>query len=257
MEFIGFLALVALLVIVLRMRGRLYAAGSDRRSAGRSDPAAQPASTGGAGYRRRSRPIRRTAAGAARVARSRSSRSRNRAEARRTSRSAAGAAAEERAEAFADRRRRRPHPRRRATMAISNAASAPNGWSGSAGSRSRSAAFSWCAIRSRPACSDPGMRIILGAISRARRWSALANSRAGAKSLAASAQINGAHIPSILTAAGTTVAYADDLGGLRALRFPLAGHRLRAARRGGARNARGRAAARTGAGGPRSGRRLS
>ena len=45
-----------------------------------------------------------------------------------------------------------------------------------------------------------------------------------------------AHIPSVLTAAGTAIAYADVLCGLRGLRLDRSGRRLRPARRRGARS---------------------
>ena len=59
-----------------------------------------------------------------------------------------------------------------------------------------------------------------------------------ARSSPASPALPSAHIPSILTAAGTTVAYADDLRGLCALRLPRPGRRLHPARDRRARDAR-------------------
>ncbi len=61
--------------------------------------------------------------------------------------------------------RRPPQPHRR--WASKNA-SAPNGRSGSAASRSRSAASSWCAIRSSRAGSGPAMRVVPRRAARAR-----------------------------------------------------------------------------------------
>ena len=104
--------------------------------------------------------------------------------------------------------RRRAAAPSRATMPISSAASARNGWSGSAASHSRSAGFSSSAIRSKPDCS-----VRAGASLSARSWRfvliALGELARRREITAGITQLNTAHIPSILTAAGTTVAYAD------------------------------------------------
>ena len=63
----------------------------------------------------------------------------------------------------------------------------------------------------------------------------------------ASPTLPSAHIPSILTAAGTTCAYATVYAAYALYGFLNPGRRLRAARRGGAGDARRRAAARPGA----------
>ena len=100
--------------------------------------------------------------------------------------------------------RRRPA----ASGPVSRSASAPAGWSGSAGWRWRSAASSWCAIRSSRAGSGPACACCSAPCSR-RPWSAAGEwLRRGQGPAADSAGIPAANIPSILTAAGTTVAFA-------------------------------------------------
>ena len=102
----------------------------------------------------------------------------------------------------------------------------------------------------------PGLRVFFGAL--------LAAALVGLGELARRREIiagiadlpTAAHIPSILTAAGTTVRLRRRLGRLCALRFPLAGRGLRAARPRRAGDARRGAAARPGARRARPGRRL-
>ena len=101
----------------------------------------------------------------------------------------------------------------------------------------------------------PGVRVFLGGLLAAGLIAAGEWTRRREFSIGLD-NVPTAHIPSILTAAGTTVAFATDLRGLRALRIPRARHRLRAARHRGARDARGRAAARAGARRARAGRRV-
>ena len=100
------------------------------------------------------------------------------------------------------RLRSRPH-RRKASRSVS----AQAGWSGSAGSRSRSAAFSSSSTRSKPACSGRACASSSAACL-PRRWWRPVNGHAAQDVAIALEQVPAAHIPSILTAAGTTVAYA-------------------------------------------------
>ena len=109
-----------------------------------------------------------------------------------------------------------PRPRRRQRRpkcpqdprSASRSASARNGWSGPAASRLRSAASFSCATRSSRAgsdlapasCSPPSSRL---------RSSARANGRRRREIKTGLAGLPKAHIPSVLTAAGTAIAYAD------------------------------------------------
>ncbi len=129
------------------------------------------------------------------------------------------------------------------------------GWSGSAASRWRSAASSWCAIRSRPACSAPKC---------ARCWAACSRSAlllAGEwtrrkESISAIAATPIANIPAILTAAGTAVAFATVYAAYALYGFLVPGHRLHPAGTGGDGHAGRGAAARPGARRPRRRRRV-
>ena len=101
----------------------------------------------------------------------------------------------------------------------------------------------------------PGVRIFLGGLLAAALIAAGEWTRrqeiARHPDLAANA-----HIPSILTAAGTTVAYATIYAAYALYGFLVPGTRVRAARHRGARDARRRAAARAGARRARPGRRV-
>ena len=101
----------------------------------------------------------------------------------------------------------------------------------------------------------PGVRVFLGALLAAALIAAGEWARRTEK-LAGIAGLPSAHIPSILTAAGTTVAYADVYAAYALYDFLVAGARLHPARPGRAGDARGRAAARARARRPRAGRRL-
>ena len=85
--------------------------------------------------------------------------------------------------------------------------SAPAGWSGSAAWRWRSAAFFWCATRSKRDSSAPASVFFSApywplALVAAGEWARRKEDLSGLPGLPS------ANIPSILTAAGTTVAYA-------------------------------------------------
>ena len=146
-------------------------------------------------------------------------------------------------------------PTARSPRSASKSASARNGWSGPAASRSRSAASSSSAKRSSKAGSGPASRccsapLLALALIAAGEWTRRHEILTGVTGLPK------AHIPSVLTAAGTAIAYADAYAAYAlygfigpAVAFVLLGAvALVHARRG--------AAARTGACRSRPGRRL-
>ena len=134
--------------------------------------------------------------------------------------------------------------------------SAPAGWSGSAALRSRSAAFSSCSYSIEQGLIGPGVRMFFGALLAAALVAAGEWTRRQRATRRLRRPARPPHIPSILTAAGTTVAYATVYAAYALYGFLGPGARLRAARHGGASDARRRAAARPGAGGARPRRRL-
>ena len=101
----------------------------------------------------------------------------------------------------------------------------------------------------------PKVRLFLGALLATALVAAGEWARRQEK-LSGFAGLPSAHIPSILTAAGTTVAYATVYAAYALYGFLIAAVRLRAARHRRAGDARGRAAARAGACRARPGRRL-
>ena len=134
-------------------------------------------------------------------------------------------------------------------------ASAPAGWSGSAASRSRSAASSWCNYSIEAGLIGPGLRLFFGALLAAAlvaggEWTRRQEQLAGFAGLPT------ARHPEHPDRRRHHRRLCHGLCGLRALRLPRSGLRLRAARRGRAGDARGGAAARPGAGGARPRRRL-
>ena len=134
-----------------------------------------------------------------------------------------------------------PRPRRCRRGPASRNGSAPAGWSGSAASRSRSAASSWCAIRSSRAGSGRacGSR---SARSWRRRWSAAASGCAAASRVRMRRfrREHSEHSHRRRHHGGVR----DRVGSLRALRISRAGRGLPDARHRGARRARRRHAAR-------------
>jgi hypothetical protein len=243
MDFVGFIALVALLVIVVRMRsrltaletavGRLNALIPQGRSACKSSGAraqGDAASAEHCGVSQCRRPANRP---------------RQTGSHRRPRKTLGGPPDPATASAPAGPREYGDFER----------ASALNGWSGSAGSRSRSAASSWCATASKPGLVGPGMRIILGGLL-ALALVGLGEFTRRREVPTGLARFNTAHIPSVLTAAGTTVAYAVIYAAFALYNFLSPGLAFLLLGAGGAGHARGSAAARTCSGGAWSGRRL-